>query len=128
MNSEEIAKGFRQRARKELKGKDLLWKLEYSMSLNWFGEYFLDIKYVNRDTAAGCKRYLKKKRAGEPLLKKSQAFDAAFKTIDDALELMLKNGVLDPRETVKAVLEIDNDLTAEGAAYRILMSGSAAPI
>ena len=128
MNSEEIAKIFRQRARKELKGKDLLWKLEYSMVLNWFGEYFLDKRYVSKEIAAGCKSYLKKKRAGERLLQKSQAFDAAFNTINDTMDLMLANRVPDPREIVKAVLEIDNDLTAEGAAYRILMSGSAAPI
>lgn len=123
----ELAKGFRQRARKELKGKDLLWKLEYSMVFNWFGEYLLDKRYFNREIAAGCRTFLKRKRAGEPLLKKSQAFDAAFKAITDAMELMLKNGVLDPKEIVKIIVEIHNDINAEGAAYRILMSGTAGP-
>lgn len=126
MLAEDIAKKFRERGLKELKDKEIGWKIGYVTALEWFGSCILEKRYVSRETAKKCKGYLKRKRGKERLLKENKGFDAASKLIDDTMGSMAEKGIGNTEEIAKAILELKNGVDAEATAYAALLSGSAA--
>ncbi len=115
MDIEEITKKFENKAKKDLYGKDALWKLEYCMALGWFGE-FIVLERFTEETAKECARHIDERQKKE-LPKESPGFDAGYKLVNDTMLCLLKYKIRDTLKLAKKILEIDNSVHAEASRY-----------